>query len=92
MRSAGSGIISSNGTSGQQRSGNDQNPDVPGQWSGDGGKVRGRTADLSAPSSLSGCRILPVQLGLVTPEEVEIVKGIDEGARVVTNPSEAGIK
>ncbi len=30
-----------------------------------------------------------VILGLVTPEEVEIVQGIEEGDRVVTNPGEA---
>jgi HlyD family secretion protein len=34
----------------------------------------------------------PVLLGLITPEEVEIVQGIDEGSKVVTNPGEPGLK
>jgi HlyD family secretion protein len=33
--------------------------------------------------------VKPVTLGLITPEEVEIVQGIEEGNQVVTNPAEA---
>ncbi len=32
--------------------------------------------------------VKPVLPGLVTPEEIEILQGIDEGTRVVTNPGE----
>jgi HlyD family secretion protein len=33
-----------------------------------------------------------VRLGLVTPEEIEIIEGIGEGTRVVVNPAEAGAR
>jgi HlyD family secretion protein len=34
--------------------------------------------------------VKPVELGLVTPEEIEILRGVNEGDAVVLNPTESG--
>jgi hypothetical protein len=34
----------------------------------------------------------PVTLGLATPQEIEILEGLEEGSKVIINPEETGAR